>query len=186
MFYFLPGLHLGMQINSLNTKHNKFCPIVQALYRCTSVRPYSCMHTYIRGRVSKQVTNGSKTAVTDVIGFLCVSLGSRRACAYSYAGFSSKNVYSGREVCYRRAAFCGQKNIHKEMFLFAVGSVCRIKRFATESRNSLVDHMPLIPLNSIKVINSLYFLCICHWPVSHYKELCPPVFYIDFIQYYNS
>jgi hypothetical protein len=56
----------------------------------------------IRGRVSKSVTNGSKTAVMDVIGFLCVSLGSstvqlhdslgsRRACACSQAGFSSQN-----------------------------------------------------------------------------------------------
>jgi hypothetical protein len=56
----------------------------------------------IRGRVSKQVTNGSKTAAMDVIGFLCVSLGSstvqlhdslgiRRACACSEAGFSSQN-----------------------------------------------------------------------------------------------
>jgi hypothetical protein len=58
--------------------------------------------TYIRGRVSEQVTNGSKTAVIDVIGFLCVSLssstfqlhdslGSRRACACSEASFSSQN-----------------------------------------------------------------------------------------------
>jgi hypothetical protein len=30
----------------------------------------------LRRRVSKYVTNGSKTAVMDVIGFLCVSLGS--------------------------------------------------------------------------------------------------------------
>jgi hypothetical protein len=55
-----------------------------------------------RGRVSKQVTNGSKTAVMDVIGFLCVSLGSstvqprdtigsRRAGAYSVAGFRNQN-----------------------------------------------------------------------------------------------
>jgi D-alanyl-lipoteichoic acid acyltransferase DltB (MBOAT superfamily) len=47
-----------------------------------------------RERVSKQFTNGSKTAVMEVIGFLCVSLcssriqrhdslGSRRACARS-------------------------------------------------------------------------------------------------------
>jgi hypothetical protein len=58
----------------------------------------------IRGIVSKQVTNGSKTAVMDVICFLCVSLGSstvhlhdiigsRRACACSEAGFSSENGY---------------------------------------------------------------------------------------------
>jgi hypothetical protein len=53
-------------------------------------------------RVSKYVTNGSKTAVMDVIGFLFASrgsstvklhdsLGSRRACACSEAGFSSQN-----------------------------------------------------------------------------------------------
>jgi hypothetical protein len=30
----------------------------------------------VRERVSKQVTNGSKTAVMDVVSFLCVSLGS--------------------------------------------------------------------------------------------------------------
>jgi hypothetical protein len=30
----------------------------------------------IEGTVSKQVTNASKTVVMDVIGFLCVSLGS--------------------------------------------------------------------------------------------------------------
>jgi hypothetical protein len=53
-------------------------------------------------RVSKQVTDGSKTAVIDVIGFLFVSLGSstvqlhdtlgsRRTCAYSEADFSRQN-----------------------------------------------------------------------------------------------
>jgi hypothetical protein len=52
--------------------------------------------------VSKYVTDWSKTAVMDVIGFLCVSLGSstvqlhdslgsRRACSCSEAGFSSQN-----------------------------------------------------------------------------------------------
>jgi hypothetical protein len=52
--------------------------------------------------VSKYATNGSKTAVMDVIGFLCVSLGSstiqlhdssdsRLACAYSEAGFCNQN-----------------------------------------------------------------------------------------------
>jgi flagellar basal body-associated protein FliL len=56
----------------------------------------------IRGRVSKYVTNGGKTAAMDVIGFLCASLGSstvnlhdslrgRRACACSEAGISSQN-----------------------------------------------------------------------------------------------
>jgi hypothetical protein len=53
-------------------------------------------------RVNKSVKNGSKTAVMDVIGFLCAALGSstvqhhdnlggRRACACSEAGFSSQN-----------------------------------------------------------------------------------------------
>jgi hypothetical protein len=62
------------------------------------IRPTSY---YSRESVSKQVTNGSKTDVMDVIGFLCVSigsstvqlhksLGSRRACACSEAGFSSQ------------------------------------------------------------------------------------------------
>jgi hypothetical protein len=59
----------------------------------------------VRGRVSKEVTNGSKTAVMavmDVIRFLCVSLdsstvqrhdslGSRGARECSEAGFSSQN-----------------------------------------------------------------------------------------------
>jgi hypothetical protein len=55
-----------------------------------------------RVHVSKHVTSGSKTAVMDVIGFICVSLGSgtvqlhdslrcRRACASSRASFSSQN-----------------------------------------------------------------------------------------------
>jgi hypothetical protein len=52
--------------------------------------------------VSKQVTSGSQTAVMEVISFLCVSLGSstvqlhdslgtRHACAFTEAGFSSQN-----------------------------------------------------------------------------------------------
>jgi hypothetical protein len=56
----------------------------------------------LQRRVSKYVTNESKTAVIDVIGFLCVSpgsstvqlhesLSSRRACACSEADFSSQN-----------------------------------------------------------------------------------------------
>jgi hypothetical protein len=56
----------------------------------------------LRERVSKQVTNGNKTAILDVIFFVCVSLGKRtvqlhdslgrrRACAWSEAGFSSQN-----------------------------------------------------------------------------------------------
>jgi hypothetical protein len=53
-----------------------------------------------RGRVSKQVTNGSKTAVSGVMGFICVLLGSstvqlhdshdsRRSCACSVVGMAT-------------------------------------------------------------------------------------------------
>jgi hypothetical protein len=73
----------------------------------------------------------------DVIGFLYVSLGSstvqlhdslgsRRACSCSEAGFGSKNGDLAWEVYYRRAAFCYEvflwaielnaKDINKEMF----------------------------------------------------------------------
>jgi hypothetical protein len=56
----------------------------------------------VRGRVNNQVTNGSKAAVMDVIGFVRVSLGSstvqlhnslgsRCACACTEAGFGSQN-----------------------------------------------------------------------------------------------
>jgi hypothetical protein len=89
-------------------------------------------HIHIRGRV----TNGSKTAIMHVMGFLYVplgsstvqlhdSLGSRRACACSVAGFSSQNGDLATGVYYRRAAFCcaflwakglNAKDIHKELF----------------------------------------------------------------------
>jgi hypothetical protein len=68
------------------------------LKTCKSIKFSNCIFftitvpTYTRGRVSKPVTNGSKTAVRYVLGFLCVSqgsstvqrhhsLGSRRTCA---------------------------------------------------------------------------------------------------------
>jgi hypothetical protein len=97
----------------------------------------SCLsYSAVRARVSKQVTNGSKTAVIDVIGFLCVPLGSstvqlhdslgrRRVCACSEADFSSQNGDSAWGVSYRREAFScaflwvkglNAKDIHKEMF----------------------------------------------------------------------
>jgi hypothetical protein len=76
----------------------------------------------------------------DVIGFLCVSLGSRRAGACSEAGFSSANG-DRAWVYYRRAAFCCvrdcwqkdllQRIVIKKYFLFTVGSVCRVKPFIT-------------------------------------------------------
>jgi hypothetical protein len=50
---------------------------IHIIYICTytyiHIHTYNCK--YIYERVSKYVTNGSKTAVIDVIGFLCVSLG---------------------------------------------------------------------------------------------------------------
>jgi hypothetical protein len=68
--------------------------------RYLSTRPYGVIShkIIIRGKGS----SGSKTAVMDVIGFLCVllgtstvqlhdSLGSRRSWACSEAGFSSQN-----------------------------------------------------------------------------------------------
>jgi hypothetical protein len=85
----------------------------------------------------------------EVIGFLYVSLDSRRACACSEAGCSSQNGDRAWGVYYGRAAFvvrlfCGQKDsiqrmFIKKCFLFTIGSVCRVKRFTTGSRNSLMD-----------------------------------------------
>jgi hypothetical protein len=93
-----------------------------------------------------------------VIGFLRVSLGSstvqlhdcsgsRLAYAYSEADFSSQNGNRAWRVYYRRAAFfvsifCWQKDsiqriFLKKLFLFMVGSVCRVKGLTTGSRNSL-------------------------------------------------
>jgi hypothetical protein len=113
---------------------------------------YSC---HLRGRVSKYVINGSKTAVMDVIGFLCnslgsstvqrhESLGSRHACSCSEAGFSRQNGDRAWGVYYRRAAFCCAflrvtwlyaKDIHKEIFPVRVGSVCPVKRFTSGWKN---------------------------------------------------
>jgi hypothetical protein len=107
---------------------------------------------YIRERVSKYVTNGSKTYVIDVIGFLCVSLGSstvqlhdslgsRQACTRLGTGFSNPNDSRVWGVYYRRAKFCCayfclqkdsmQRKFIKKCFLFTVGSVCHVKRFTT-------------------------------------------------------
>jgi hypothetical protein len=84
----------------------------------------------------------------DVIGVLCVSLGSstvqlhdslgsRCACVCSEAGYSSQNGYRAWGVCYQRAAFscdfCGQKDsmqriFIKQCFLCRVWSVYCVKR----------------------------------------------------------
>jgi hypothetical protein len=56
----------------------------------------------------------------DVIGFLYVSLGSRHACAYSEAGFSSQNGDCLRSVLPKISILWARgldaKYIHKEMF----------------------------------------------------------------------
>jgi hypothetical protein len=98
-------------------------------------------------RLKQRCTNGSKTAVKDVIIFLCVSLGSttvqlydslgsRRACACSEAGFSSQNGVRAWRIYYRRAAFCWEflwakeltaKDIHKEMFPVYGGKCLSLK-----------------------------------------------------------
>jgi hypothetical protein len=86
----------------------------------------------------------------DVIGFLCAplvsstvqliySVGSRRACGSSDAGFSSENGERTWGVYYRRATsscaflffFCGQKNsvqriFIKKYFLYKMGSIHRV------------------------------------------------------------
>jgi hypothetical protein len=93
----------------------------------------------------------------DVIGFLCVSLGSstiqphdslrsRRACAFSEACFIDK-VATVLEKCttaeqhsavlFLWAKEPNTKNIHKEMFL-VYGGKC-LSRKAVGSRNSLKD-----------------------------------------------
>jgi hypothetical protein len=89
---------------------------------------HACVHVRTRG-----VTNGSKTTAMDVIDFLCVSLGSstvqlydslgsRRACACSEAGFNSLNGDHARGMNYWIAAFysvlfCGKKNSIQRIFL---------------------------------------------------------------------
>jgi hypothetical protein len=90
----------------------------------------------------------------DSFTFLCVSLGSRtvqlhdslrsrRACACSEAGFSSQNGDSAEEqrsvVRFWWAKGLDAKDIHKEIIPVYGGTVCRVNRFTTGSRNSLKD-----------------------------------------------
>jgi hypothetical protein len=122
---------------------------------------YLTQYFIIRWRVSKEATNGRKTALMEVIGFLCVSLGSstiqlhnslgsRGAYECSEPDFSSQNGDRAWRVFYRRTEiccaffFCGKKHSMEgifinKFFLFRVGSVCGLKRFTTGSRNSLKD-----------------------------------------------
>jgi hypothetical protein len=93
----------------------------------------------------------------NVIGFLCVSpgsstvqlhesIGSRRACECSEAGFSSQNGDRALGVYYRRAEFCcassvGKiaRDIHKEMFPFYAG-----KRLSPEAVHNWVANVSLM------------------------------------------
>jgi hypothetical protein len=96
----------------------------------------------------------------DVIGFLCVSLGSSTvqlhdylgsgsACECSEAGFSSQNGDRDWGVCCLRAASCcasflwakglNGKDIHKDMFPLYGGSVCRVKRSQLGGRHFAYD-----------------------------------------------
>jgi hypothetical protein len=77
------------------------------------------------------------------------SLGSRRACACSEAGFSSENSDRAWGVFRRRAALCcavflwekglNAQDIHKEMFPVYCGKCLSRKAFTTGSRNSIGD-----------------------------------------------
>jgi hypothetical protein len=87
----------------------------------------------MRGRVSKYVTNGSKTAVMDVISFLCVSLGSStvrfvtvyvsHAHAHLQRTVSAIKIatlleeYTTEEQRSLVIFFCGQKNSMQRIFI---------------------------------------------------------------------
>jgi hypothetical protein len=96
------------------------------------------------------VTNGSKTAAMDVIGFLCISLGSSTVQFHDSLG--SRHVHVQRLVSVVKMAtvlddcaaeeqlsvmrFYGQKDAMqkifiKRCFLFMVGSVCLVTWFTT-------------------------------------------------------
>jgi hypothetical protein len=62
-----PRAIIPKRVESLNTPSGQHDKLLNAEADCRQL---------LRGRVSKQVTNGRKTAVMDVIGFLYVSLGS--------------------------------------------------------------------------------------------------------------
>jgi hypothetical protein len=130
-FACLPKCHLSFKVR---TQLRTAFFIFRSGLTVTGLSRVYYIYIYIRGRVSKQVTNGSKTAVMNVIVFLRVSLGSstvqlydrhsRCACAYSEAGFNSQHGDRAWRLYNRRAAFCcaflwakglNAKDIHKEM-----------------------------------------------------------------------
>jgi hypothetical protein len=117
--YFLAFWGPLSSISLLAVRFLSKLPYIWTSFTYFSIPKLTAAGTYrnVQGRVSKQVTNGSKTAVIDVISFLCVSLGSsivqlhgnlgsRRACACSETGFCCQNGYSVWGLYYRRAVFC--------------------------------------------------------------------------------
>jgi hypothetical protein len=89
-----PVCRLRRAGTSLASARNRTHIILGPVAVSTELSRLSESSLLLRGRVNKQITNGSKTAVMDVISFLCVSLGSstvqlhdsldsRRACACS-------------------------------------------------------------------------------------------------------
>jgi hypothetical protein len=99
----------------------------------------------------ESVNRPQMEAVMDVIGSQCVSpgsstvqlhdsIGSRRACTWSEAGFSSqcwpclRGVLQKSSVllcvsCWKKDSL--QRTFIKKCFLFTAGSVCHVKRFTT-------------------------------------------------------
>jgi hypothetical protein len=125
-------------------------------WMCALLEPEWLGRLYLRG-VRNYVTNGSKTALMDVIAFLYVSLGSstvqlrnrlssRRMCACSEAIFSSQNGSHAFGVYYRRSEFCyafflwakwlTAKDIHKGMF-----SVCGGKCLSRKAVHTWVEKL---------------------------------------------
>jgi hypothetical protein len=90
---------------SLRTFMRAICKIVCICAQCSSLyefcTPLADLFVFVglvRGSISKYVTNGNKTTVMDLIGFLCATLGrstvklqGRRACSCSEASFSNQN-----------------------------------------------------------------------------------------------
>jgi hypothetical protein len=77
-YYFHLYLYLFASVSTLNPQQEillqKFNYISTLISEKVSIIQNELLQN-IRGRVSKKATNESKTAVMNVIGFLCVSLG---------------------------------------------------------------------------------------------------------------
>jgi hypothetical protein len=105
------------------------------------------------------------------------SLGSKRACEYSGAGFSSQNGNHAWGVYYRRPAFCCaflcpkdsmRKIFIKKFFLFMVGSVCRVERFTTGPRKSqmMSDQVALLRLQQKQTVQRVEEFIRANWRIT--------------------